>query len=88
MQNSTPVDAAPAFRNQQVVGSSPTAGSREQKTYRLVTNWKGWQGAYRGAYRKLSRWLGSRPAVLSRLSEAEDVQQDRAYQRLVRKLRG
>lgn len=105
MQNPTPVEAAPVFRNQQVVVSSTTAGSNLQKPPQATTRQalaaasltqilasfcvtKSWQGAYQGAYRKLSRWLGLHPSVLSRLSEAEDIASEKAYRRLLKRLRG
>lgn len=92
MRVPTPVSAAPVFRNQQVVGSSPTAGSKNTQHIDTVSPtlplWSRWRGAYQGAYRRLLRWIGLRPTVLSRLSEAEDIASEKAYQRLVRRLRG
>ena len=78
---------ADVIRNQQVRGSSPRAGSTEQKTYSLVTFSARWQGAYRVAYRRLLAFFGYTPG--SRLQPlTDDLDTSERTNELTRRLRG
>jgi hypothetical protein len=68
-------------------GDTSETGGVSQPNSAVCTQYE-WRAWFLRPFRRLVRAFGWRPAAVRRLSEAEDTQQDRAYQKLARRLRG